>query len=133
MLTLDPSDLGQIRIMMQSAGAWYMKEDGETVDIAENEVLKAALSTYERMVNAGIALQVSGWDGRRSQVCRNDLPVFNLIPQLQKLPLPFLKGLSGFFLHRFSFSYRPPGNELLHIFQDNHPRADSVMQKPASL
>ena len=62
MLTLDPSDLGQIRIMMQSAGAWYMKEDGETVDIAENEVLKAALSTYERMVNAGIALQVSGWD-----------------------------------------------------------------------
>ena len=63
--------------------------------------------------------------GRRSQVCRNDLAVFNLIPQLQKLPLPFLKGLPGFFLHRFSFSYRPPGNELLHIFQDNHPRADS--------
>ena len=62
MLTLDPHDLGQIRIMMQSAGAWYMEDDGETVDIAENEVLKAALSTYERMVKSGIALQISGWD-----------------------------------------------------------------------
>ena len=62
MLTLDPSDLGQVRIMMQSAGAWYVKEDGESVDIAENEVLKASLSTYQRMVDSGIALQVSGWD-----------------------------------------------------------------------
>lgn len=62
MLTLDPSDLGQVRIMMQSAGSWYMKEDGESVNIAGNEVLKAALSTYERMVKSEIALQVSGWD-----------------------------------------------------------------------
>ena len=43
MLTLDPSDLGQIRMMMQSAGAWYVKEDGKTVNIADNAVLKEAV------------------------------------------------------------------------------------------
>ena len=63
--------------------------------------------------------------GRCSQVRRHDFPVFNLITQLQKLPLPFLKGLPSFFLHRFPFPYRPPCYELLHIFQDNHPWADS--------
>ncbi len=62
MLTLDPSDLGQIRIMMQSAGAWYMKEDGESVNFTNNPALKAAIRTYGRMVDSGIALQISGWD-----------------------------------------------------------------------
>lgn len=34
-LTLDPSDLGQLRMMMQSAGAWYTDEDGN-VNIKDN-------------------------------------------------------------------------------------------------
>ena len=62
MLTLDPSDLGQIRMMMQSAGAWYVKEDGKTVDIADNEVLKESVKTYQQIIDAGIAEQISGWD-----------------------------------------------------------------------
>jgi len=62
MLTIDPSDLNQLRIMMQSAGSWYVKEDGKTVNIQGNEALKQAISIYKQMVDAGITKQVSGWD-----------------------------------------------------------------------
>lgn len=62
MLTLDPSDLGQIRMMMQSAGSWYVGEDGSTVTLKDNQALKDALNTYKKIIDAGIATQVSGWD-----------------------------------------------------------------------
>lgn len=62
MLTLDPSDLGQIRMMMQSAGAWYVGEDGSTVTLKDNQALKDALNTYKKIIDAGIATQISGWD-----------------------------------------------------------------------
>lgn len=61
MLTLDPSDLGQIRMMIQSAGAWYTDEDGN-VDIKDNEALKNAFTTYQKMVESGISKQVADWD-----------------------------------------------------------------------
>ena len=42
-LTLDPSDLGQIRMMMQSAGAWYTDADGnvnnKTVPLLQNQMV----------------------------------------------------------------------------------------------
>ena len=60
MLTLDPSDIGQIRMMLQSAGSWY--DDGKTVNIKDNEHLKKAIAIYKAMVDAGIAKQVSDWD-----------------------------------------------------------------------
>jgi len=62
MLTLDPSDIGQIRIMMQSAGEWYVKEDGETVNIKDNQALKDAVTIYKEMVDSGISKQVADWD-----------------------------------------------------------------------
>lgn len=62
MLTIDPSDLNQLRIMMQSAGSWYVKEDGKTVNIEGNEALKQAITIYKQLVDAGITKQVSGWD-----------------------------------------------------------------------
>lgn len=62
MLTLDPSDLGQIRMMMQSAGSWYVKDDGKTINIKDNAALKAAIETYKKLVDSGIAAQISGWD-----------------------------------------------------------------------
>ncbi len=62
MLTLDPSDLGQIRMMMQSAGAWYVKEDGRTVSISDNAALKEAVKTYKNLMDSGISTQISGWD-----------------------------------------------------------------------
>ena len=62
MLTLDPSDLGQIRMMMQSAGAWYVKEDGKTVSISDNAALKEAVKTYKNLMDSGISTLISGWD-----------------------------------------------------------------------
>ena len=62
MLTLDPSDLGQIRMMLQSAGSWYLKEDGQTVNLADNEQLKEAITIYKNMVDSGIAKQIADWD-----------------------------------------------------------------------
>jgi lactose/L-arabinose transport system substrate-binding protein len=62
MLTLDPSDLSQIRFMMQSAGSWYLKEDGKTVNLADNQALKDSINIYKQMVDAGITKQISGWD-----------------------------------------------------------------------
>lgn len=61
MLTLDPSDLGQIRMMLQSAGAWYTDADGK-VDIADNQSLKDAITTYKNLVDSGITKSVSDWD-----------------------------------------------------------------------
>lgn len=62
MLTLDPNDLGQLRIMMQSAGQWYMKEDGKTVNLADNQALKEAIKVYKKIIDAGIVKPVSDWD-----------------------------------------------------------------------
>lgn len=61
MLTLDPSDIGQIRMMLQSAGAWYTDGDGK-VDIAQNQALKDAILTYKKLIDAGITKTVSDWD-----------------------------------------------------------------------
>ena len=61
MLTLDPSDIGQIRMMMQSAGAWYTDEEGK-VTLADNQALKDAIAVYQGLLDAGIVKQVSDWD-----------------------------------------------------------------------
>lgn len=60
-LTMDPSDLNQLRIMMQSAGSWYVNENGE-VNLANNEALKDAINIYRQMLDANIVKKVSGWD-----------------------------------------------------------------------
>lgn len=61
MCTLDPSDIGQIRMMMQSAGAWYSGEDGK-VTLADNQALKDAINVYKELVESGCTKQISGWD-----------------------------------------------------------------------
>ena len=73
MLTLDPSDIGQIRIMMQSAGEWYVKEDGETVNIKDNQALKDGIKIYKDMIDAGIVKQVSDWDSFVSAFQQGDV------------------------------------------------------------
>jgi lactose/L-arabinose transport system substrate-binding protein len=60
-LTIDPNDLGLIRIMIQSAGAWYVKEDGVTPDLADNAALKEAFEVYKEMIDTGILKPHSGW------------------------------------------------------------------------
>ncbi|WP_042357215.1 ABC transporter substrate-binding protein [Bacillus rubiinfantis] len=61
MLTQDPKDLGLIRMMVQSSGSWYLKEDGKTPDIANNAALKEAFKTYKAMMDADIVKPVSDW------------------------------------------------------------------------
>ena len=61
LLTLDPNDLGQIRMMIQTNGSWYVKEDGSTPNLADNESLAKAFETYKKMMDADIGKIVSDW------------------------------------------------------------------------
>lgn len=61
MITLDPNDLGLIRLMIQTAGAWYMEEDGVTPALAGNEALKQAFEAYKGMMDADIVKPNSDW------------------------------------------------------------------------
>lgn len=61
MLTQDPKDLGLIRMMIQSSGSWYLKNDGTTPNIANNAALKEAFKTYKSILDAGLVKPVSDW------------------------------------------------------------------------
>ena len=73
MLTLDPSDIGLIRVMMQSAGSWYYKADGKTIDIADNQALKESIKTWKGLVDAGIVKPITGWDNFTSAPNKGDV------------------------------------------------------------
>lgn len=62
MLTMDPNGLGILRIMMQSAGQWYVKEDGKTVNLENNQALKEGIKVYKQLMESGIVKQISDWD-----------------------------------------------------------------------
>ncbi|HIW34933.1 MAG TPA: extracellular solute-binding protein [Candidatus Paenibacillus intestinavium] len=61
MLTQDPNDLGLIRMMIQSAGSWYLQEDGTTPHLADNAALTQAFETYKNIMDAGIVKVISDW------------------------------------------------------------------------
>lgn len=61
MLSLDPNDLGIIRVMIQTVGSWYMKEDGVTPNLAGNEALKEAFQLYKELMEANIVKPNSDW------------------------------------------------------------------------
>jgi lactose/L-arabinose transport system substrate-binding protein len=61
MLSLDPNDLGTIRMMIQSAGSWYLESDGVTPDLANNQALKEAFRVYKEMLDEDIATIHSDW------------------------------------------------------------------------
>ncbi len=62
LLGLNPSDLGLVRIMMQSAGEWYTGKDGKEVTIKDNKSLKEGLQVFTKLINDGLAEQTSDWD-----------------------------------------------------------------------
>lgn len=62
MLTLDPTDFPLVRLIMQSNGSWYVKEDGKTADIENNEALQQALEIYQRLLKEDIGISVNGWN-----------------------------------------------------------------------
>ena len=59
MLAFDTTDGGLMRVMMQSAGAWYFNEAGE-VDLTNPAVVEA-VETYKKIVDADIIKPTSGW------------------------------------------------------------------------
>ncbi|MDQ0230308.1 ABC transporter substrate-binding protein [Metabacillus malikii] len=61
MLTQDPNDLGLIRMMIQTAGSWYLEEDGVTPNLANNEALKVAFETYKKILDADLVKPISDW------------------------------------------------------------------------
>lgn len=61
MITLDPNDLGIIRVMIQTAGSWYLEEDGTTPNIAGNKALKEAFEVYKEMMDSNIVKPNSDW------------------------------------------------------------------------
>jgi lactose/L-arabinose transport system substrate-binding protein len=60
MLDLDLNDDGLVRIMMQSAGQWFFNADG-SLNVLDNAALKAALTEYGKIWQAGLVKPVSGW------------------------------------------------------------------------
>ncbi|UJF19960.1 extracellular solute-binding protein [Vibrio sp. SS-MA-C1-2] len=60
MLGNNPSDMGLIRIMIQSAGVWYFNNDG-SLNIENNAALKQALEDYKQLYATGITRATIGW------------------------------------------------------------------------
>ncbi|KGE16561.1 ABC transporter substrate-binding protein [Paenibacillus wynnii] len=61
LITLDPNDLGIIRMMIQSAGSWYLTEDGKTPNLANNEALKQAFGIYKELMDSNVANVHADW------------------------------------------------------------------------
>lgn len=61
LLTLDVNDLGLVRAMINSSGAWYTGEDGKTVTISDNEALKEAFEDVKEMYDAGVVANHTDW------------------------------------------------------------------------
>ena len=62
MITMDPTDMSITRVMMQSCGRWYVKEDGYTPDIVGNEAIAGALDVYHDLIATNGAKSVNGWN-----------------------------------------------------------------------
>lgn len=63
LLSVNPSDLGLVRMIMQSSGKWYVAEDGTSITVADNEPLKEGIRIFVELLKSGLAIQVSDWDG----------------------------------------------------------------------
>jgi lactose/L-arabinose transport system substrate-binding protein len=61
LITLDPNDLGLIRLMIQSAGSWYLTEDGQTPNISGNAALKEAFEMYKELMEANVVNVHADW------------------------------------------------------------------------
>ncbi|MFF2483094.1 ABC transporter substrate-binding protein [Paenibacillus sp. NPDC058071] len=60
-VSLDPTDLGLIRMMVQSAGSWYLKDDGKTANIAGNDAMREAFMVYKSIMDANFVKVHSDW------------------------------------------------------------------------
>lgn len=58
----DPSDLGIVRVMMQSASSWYTNADGSKVLVTNNAALKEGLTILKKMQDADLVTYYNGWN-----------------------------------------------------------------------
>lgn len=61
LMTMDPSDVGQLRMMLQSAGSWYTDPDGK-VTVAGNQAMEDAINTYIDLYTSDVVVDHVGWD-----------------------------------------------------------------------
>ncbi|KYG27692.1 ABC transporter substrate-binding protein [Alkalihalobacillus trypoxylicola] len=61
LLTLEPNNLSQLRMMIQTNGGWYVEEDGVTPYLADNEDLKIAFEVYKTLIDEDLAKPISDW------------------------------------------------------------------------
>lgn len=62
LLSIDSSDLSTIRIMIQSAGSWYLDESGEQPYLDGNPELKIALELYKQLIEEDLVNIHSDWN-----------------------------------------------------------------------
>ena len=58
----DPSDLGIVRVMMQSAGSWYTTPDGKKVNLENNAAFREALTILKKMQDEDLVTYYNGWN-----------------------------------------------------------------------
>lgn len=73
MITQDPKDLGLLRMMIQTSGAWYLEEDGVTPNIANNDALKEAFRLYKEMIDADLVKPHADWSQYISTINNGDI------------------------------------------------------------
>lgn len=61
LMTMDPSDVGQLRMMLQSAGSWYTDADGK-VTVDGNKAMEDAINTYIDLYTSDVVVDHVGWD-----------------------------------------------------------------------
>lgn len=62
MFSNDMNDLGLLRVMMQSSGAWYSGEDGSTPTFEGNAALAKGFEDVKTMLDSGVMTTHNGWD-----------------------------------------------------------------------
>ncbi len=62
LLGYDPSDLGLVRVMMQSASSWYTNADGSKVLVTNNAALKEGLTILKKLQDADLVTYYNGWN-----------------------------------------------------------------------
>lgn len=60
-ISFDKADGGLMRVMLNSSGKWYFDAEGN-ITVANNEVLKEAMETYKKILDADIIIPTSGWN-----------------------------------------------------------------------
>jgi len=61
LISIDPADLGLLRLMISTSGLWYFDAEGNP-SIANNPQLKEAMLLMKEMIDTGVSELHSGWE-----------------------------------------------------------------------